>query len=61
MTSAELTLIQLRLQKAMSDRDTWRATGDTERYLEAYCMVEALERQLDDSLDQRPRDGAAPH
>ena len=43
-TIAEL---KVRLAKAESDRDTWRAAGNQENYLAAYSMVDALGLQLD--------------
>ena len=35
-----------RLLKAESDRDLWRAASEHEKYMEAYCLCEALELQL---------------
>ena len=35
-----------RLLKAESDRDLWRAVGEHEKYMEAYCLCEVLELQL---------------
>jgi hypothetical protein len=43
----EITALQARIAKAQSDRDTWRASGMQEQYLEAYSRVEALELSLD--------------
>lgn len=43
----DITAFELRLAKAQTDRDAWRAAGREEKYLEAYFMVEALELQLD--------------
>ena len=48
MNSAEdIAAMQVRIAKAESERDSWRASGRQEKYLEAYSMVEALELQLD--------------
>jgi hypothetical protein len=48
MSSREdIAAIQVRIAKAESERDSWRASGLQEKYLEAYSMVEALELQLD--------------
>ena len=44
--------LKTRLASALSERDTWRAAGLQEKYLEAYSMVEALELQLDKRLQQ---------
>ena len=44
---ADIADLQQRIAKAEADRDTWRASGRQENYLEAYSMVEALETQLD--------------
>jgi hypothetical protein len=43
----EIAVIQGRIAKAQSDRETWRASGIQEKYLEACSMVEALGLQLD--------------
>ena|SRR5690242_12163968 len=44
MNIAEL---RARLARAESERDTWRAAGRQENYLEAYSMVEWLAMQLE--------------
>ena len=55
MSSREdITALQVRIAKAESERDGWRASGIQEKYLEAYCMVEALELQLDLLRQRRP-------
>jgi hypothetical protein len=43
----EIAAIKLRIARAESDRETWRASGIQEKYLEACSMVEALGLQLD--------------
>jgi hypothetical protein len=43
----EIALIRARIVRAEFDRDTWRASGLQEKYLEACSMVEALGLQLD--------------
>lgn len=43
----DIAAMQERIARAAVERDTWRASGMQEKYLEAYSMVEALERQLD--------------
>ena len=43
----DMVAIRIHIHKAESERDTWRASGNQEKYLEAYSMVEALELQLD--------------
>jgi hypothetical protein len=43
----EIAAIQVRIARAESDRETWRASGMQEKYLEACSMVEALGLQLD--------------
>ena len=55
----DIAAIQVRIVRAEADRDGWRASGMQEKYLEAYSMVEALERQLD-LLRQAARLGARP-
>ena len=48
MSSREdVVAMQVRIAKAESERDSWRASGRQEKYLEAYSLVEALELQLD--------------
>jgi hypothetical protein len=42
----DIAAMQDRIVKAESRRDSWRASGIQEKYLEAYSMVEALEVQL---------------
>jgi len=49
----DIDTLRNRLVKAQSERDAWRVAGVQERYLEAYSMVEALERQLDERLRQQ--------
>ena len=44
-----------RIARARSERDAWRIAGREEKYLEAYCIVGALELQLD---ERRRRAGA---
>ena len=43
----EISALQARIAKAHLERDTWRATGMQEKYLEAHSSVDALELQLD--------------
>jgi hypothetical protein len=43
----DIVSLQTRIAKAESARDSWRASGMQEKYLEAYSMVEAMELQLD--------------
>ena len=51
MTSHDdIDALRKRLAKAESERDTWRAAGQEERFLAAYFAVEALEMQLDAQL-----------
>jgi hypothetical protein len=49
----EIDAIRGRIAQAQVERDSWRAAGREEKYLEAYVTVEALEMQL----DARLRDG----
>lgn len=43
----EITALHERIVHAQAECDGWRASGLSEKYLEAYSMVEALELQLD--------------
>ena len=43
----EIAVLRTRIGKAELERDTWRASGRQEKYLEADCVVEALELQLE--------------
>ena len=49
----DIAALRDRIAKAESDRDVWRASGQEEKYLEAYFLLEALELQLDLQLRQR--------
>jgi hypothetical protein len=51
-TPEDVDVLKTRLARALSERDTWRAAGLQEQYLEAYSMVEALELQLKERLRQ---------
>ena len=53
MSSKEETAgVSARLAKALSERDTWKASGVQEKYLEAYSLVEALELLLEQQARQ---------
>jgi len=54
----DIANIQARIKKADSDQDTWRASGNQEKYLESYSMVDALEIELDLLRKQRLEAGA---
>ena len=56
---ADIDALRQRIAKARAGRDTWRASGRQENYLEAYSMVEALEVQLDQLERTRRRLAAA--
>jgi hypothetical protein len=43
----DIAAMQERIARAALERDTWRASGMEEKYLEACSMVEAFELQLD--------------
>lgn len=42
----EIQVLQDEIAKAITDCETWRATGFTEQYFQAYTFVEALELQM---------------
>jgi hypothetical protein len=46
----DIAAARSRIAKAEKDRDAWKAAGSSEKYLEAYFFVEALELQLDTKL-----------
>lgn len=48
----DIAAIRGRIAKAEAERDAWRAAGLQEKYLEAYSLVDTLERQLDERLRQ---------
>ncbi len=53
MSSKEETAaVSARLAKALSERDTWKASGAQEKYLEAHSLVEALELLLEQQARQ---------
>lgn len=43
----EIALVRARIAAAHAERDTLRATGMEEKYLDAYARLEALERELE--------------
>ena len=43
----EIVALRDRIAKAGSDRDTWRASGNQEKCIEGYGVVEALELRLE--------------
>lgn len=49
-----------RTSAAILDCQTWRATGLTEKYVEAYDLVEALQLQLRRELRLRPAEVRSP-
>lgn len=51
---ADSAAIKQRLAKAESERETWRASGTQEKYLEACSMVDALALELE-QLEQSER------
>jgi hypothetical protein len=55
----DIAALQARIARAESDRDSWRAAGIQEKYLEANSTVEALGLQLD-RLRQAAGPGAGP-
>ena len=48
----DIAALELRIAQEEEKRDAWRAVGASERYIEAYGMVEALELQLERKLLQ---------
>ena len=49
----DITNLQMRIAKAESDMRHWRTSGNQEKYLEHYSLVEALELDLDRARKQR--------
>jgi len=45
-SGAEIAQLESRIAKAASDSDAWRASGQQERYLASFLLMEALEVQL---------------
>lgn len=45
-TPEDISTLEARLSKAIADCESWRATGLTQQYIEAYDLVEALQLQL---------------
>lgn len=43
----EIAALRTRIVKAESARDAWRVSGRQEKYVEAWCVTEALELQLE--------------
>jgi hypothetical protein len=46
----DIAALRARIARAEFERDTWHAAKMSEKYLEAYSLVEALELQLDQQL-----------
>jgi hypothetical protein len=55
--AADIVILKMRLDTAESQRNTWRASGMQEKYLEASSMVDALELQIG-ALEQTARRAA---
>lgn len=43
----EIAALRARIAKNGSDRDTWRASGRQKKYIEAACVADTLEQQLE--------------
>jgi hypothetical protein len=43
----QIAALRARITKAESARDAWQASGSQEKYIEAYCVAETLELQLE--------------
>jgi hypothetical protein len=56
----ELDAFNVRITQARSDCEAWRTTGQREKYLEAYFIVESLESMLDERLRHRAAEEQAP-
>ena len=54
----DIDALRAKISKAESDRDTWRAAGREEKYLEAFLMVEAMQLQLDECSRQQGVEGS---
>ncbi len=50
----EIAALLERIRSAATDCEGWRASGVEEKYIEAFDMVQALQKQLV-TLLQRPR------
>ena len=46
----DIAAMRCRIARAEVDRDTWKMSGSSERYLEGFFLVDALELQLDAML-----------
>lgn len=49
-TPDDIVQLEQRLAKAQADCEVWRASGQHEKYLEAYCLMEVLELKLERQL-----------
>jgi hypothetical protein len=43
----QITDLRARIAKAESVRDTWRTSGNQEKYVQACCVAQTLELQLE--------------
>jgi hypothetical protein len=50
----DVDALKARIDKVQAECDAWHAAGRKEKYLEAYFLLEALSRQLDECLKHLP-------
>ena len=49
-TDQQLVTLKLRIRLGEAETQRWRLAGSAEKYLESFCNVESLERQLDELM-----------
>ena len=47
MLHDRIAALRARIAKAESARNAWRASGSQAKYVQAYCVAETLEQQLE--------------
>ena len=57
-TEQQVATLRSRIRKGEAETEAWRVAGPPEKYLESFCDVDSLERQLDDLLREGPVDPA---
>jgi len=52
-TEQQLATLRLSIRRGESETQRWRVAGLAEKYLESFCNVESLERQLDELMQAK--------
>jgi len=55
--AADLDELQARIARLAKECETWRASGEEEKYMAAFCAIGALELKRDRRLSELRRGG----